>query len=55
MSYRPIIISSHLVIISSHHDIISSHHVTILTCVLDIYLDTISLNNYSQIDYDLNL
>ena len=36
MSYRPIIISSHLVIISSHHDIISSHHVTILTCVLDI-------------------
>ena len=36
MSYRPIIISSHLVIISSHHDIISSHHVTILSCVLDI-------------------
>ena len=47
MNYRPIIISSHLV-----HQLSSWY---ILTCILDIYLDTISLNNYNQIDYALDL
>ena len=42
-----------------HYQLSSCHHQLsswyILTCILDIYLDTISLNNYNQIDYALDL